>query len=74
LEAVWLLGSLLIYPLNVGALFSEDSLRRLYSISSRNSSKNARIPIWKYKPIGLIKWGKVGLENLPVSHLLQKKN
>jgi len=32
------------------------------------------IPISRNKAIGLIKWGKTGLDNLLVSYLLQKKN
>jgi hypothetical protein len=38
------------------------------------ASEKRRIPILWDKPIRLIKWQKVGLQNLPVSHLLQKKN
>jgi hypothetical protein len=47
--------------------YSEDPLRRLRSIISRRFSKNGRIPILRDKPIELIKWGKVRLENLLVN-------
>jgi hypothetical protein len=46
----------------------------LYPIINGGSSKNVEIQILRDKPIGLIKWRKAELENLHVSHLLQKKN
>ena len=53
--------------------YSEDSLWRLHSISSRRSSKNRRILILKDKSIGLIKWWKAGLKNLPVSTSVKRR-
>jgi len=35
--------------------------------------ENERIPIWKYKPIGLIKWLMARLENLLASPCLKRR-
>jgi hypothetical protein len=43
------------------------------SIINRCSSKNRRIPILRDKPIRLIKWWKVRLENLLVSPYLKRR-
>jgi hypothetical protein len=62
------------FPFHVGASSQKMPSEDFTPLISRCSPENGKITILREKRIELIKWRKVELENLAVSHLLQKKN